>query len=133
MSLIDRRSHHWLVEWFKRYRENERSECFNHIVQSWDTPTRRPSSVISACARRGGSKARTSSCSPSSAGGSSTALKRAVREQQNLFEANVVLIEDKASPSLIQELIADGCHGSRTVTASVISSCTAKVSARSRS
>jgi phage terminase large subunit-like protein len=41
------------------------------------------------------------------------ALKRAVREQQNLFNASVVLIEDKASGTqLIQELIAEGCHGS---------------------
>ncbi|MBV8243147.1 MAG: phage terminase large subunit, partial [Hyphomicrobiales bacterium] len=40
------------------------------------------------------------------------ALKRAVREQQSLFGANEVLIEDKASGTqLIQELIADGCHG----------------------
>ena len=40
------------------------------------------------------------------------ALKRAVREQQSLFDANVVLIEDKASGTqLIQELITDGCHG----------------------
>jgi predicted phage terminase large subunit-like protein len=39
------------------------------------------------------------------------ALKRAVREQQGLFNANVVLIEDKASGTqLIQELIVDGCH-----------------------
>src|SRR4029077_8207251 len=38
------------------------------------------------------------------------ALKRAVREQQSLFNANVVLIEDKASGTqLIQELIAEGC------------------------
>ena len=40
------------------------------------------------------------------------ALKRAVREQQSLFGATVVLIEDKASGTqLIQELITDGCHG----------------------
>jgi predicted phage terminase large subunit-like protein len=39
------------------------------------------------------------------------ALKRAVREQQNLFDASVVLIEDKASGTqLIQELVMDGCH-----------------------
>ena len=39
------------------------------------------------------------------------ALKRAVRELQSLFGANVVMIEDKASGTqLIQELIADGCH-----------------------
>jgi hypothetical protein len=34
-----------------------------------------------------------------------------VREQQGLFNTNVVLIEDKASGTqLIQELIVDGCH-----------------------
>src|ERR1700751_5321484 len=37
------------------------------------------------------------------------ALKRAVREQQSLFGATVVLIEDKASGTkLVQELITDG-------------------------
>jgi predicted phage terminase large subunit-like protein len=40
------------------------------------------------------------------------ALKRAVCEQQSLYDATEVLIEDKASGTqLIQELIADGCHG----------------------
>jgi predicted phage terminase large subunit-like protein len=40
------------------------------------------------------------------------ALKRAVREQQSLYDATEVLIEDKASGTqLIQELIADGCYG----------------------
>jgi predicted phage terminase large subunit-like protein len=35
-----------------------------------------------------------------------------VLEQQSLFAATVVLIEDKASGTqLIQELITDGCHG----------------------
>ena len=34
-----------------------------------------------------------------------------MREQQSLFDADVVLIEDKASGTqLIQELIADGFH-----------------------
>jgi predicted phage terminase large subunit-like protein len=40
------------------------------------------------------------------------ALKRAVREQQAMFNAEVVLIEDKASGTpLIQELIVDGALG----------------------
>ena len=35
-----------------------------------------------------------------------------MREEQRQFDANEVLIEDKASGTqLIQELIADGCHG----------------------
>ena len=39
-------------------------------------------------------------------------LKRSVREQAQAFTASVVLIEDEASGTqLIQELIADGCHG----------------------
>jgi len=39
-------------------------------------------------------------------------LKRAVLEQQRLFGATVVLIEDQASGTqLIQDLIADRCHG----------------------
>ena len=38
-------------------------------------------------------------------------LKRAAAEQQALYNATVVLIEDKASGTqLIQELIAGGCH-----------------------
>ena len=49
---------------------------------------------------------------PSSPAKEYPALKRAVREQQNLYRATEVLIEDKASGTqLIQELIADGCHG----------------------
>ncbi|MBV8507251.1 MAG: hypothetical protein JOZ11_15760 [Alphaproteobacteria bacterium] len=39
------------------------------------------------------------------------ALKRAVRDGQSLFNATVVLIEDKASGTqLIQELITEGCN-----------------------
>jgi len=39
------------------------------------------------------------------------ALKRAVRDQQSQFGANVVLIEDRASGTqLIQELVAEGCY-----------------------
>ena len=39
------------------------------------------------------------------------ALKRAAREQQHLYGATTVLIEDKASGTqLIQDLIDDGCH-----------------------
>jgi hypothetical protein len=37
----------------ERYRENERPECFERIVQSWDTANRRPSSAISRCAQLG--------------------------------------------------------------------------------
>ena len=52
------------------------------------------------------------------------ALKRAVREQQNLYDATEVLIEDKASGTqLIQELIADGCHGVPATSRNATRSC----------
>jgi phage terminase large subunit-like protein len=41
------------AEWFKRYRENERPERFDRIVQSWDTANKQPSSATSRCAQRG--------------------------------------------------------------------------------
>jgi predicted phage terminase large subunit-like protein len=37
-------------------------------------------------------------------------LKRAVCEQAQAFDTNVVLIEDKAFTQLIQDLVADGLH-----------------------
>jgi len=49
--------------WFRNCAPNELPEKFDRILQSWDTPTRRPSSAISACAPAGGSRARTSICS----------------------------------------------------------------------
>jgi predicted phage terminase large subunit-like protein len=102
------------AEWFKRYRENELPEPFDRIVQSWDTANKATElSDFSVCTTWG-------------VKGKNVvfllglfrrrleypALKRAVRDQQNLFNASVVLIEDKASGTqLIQDLIADGCHG----------------------
>ena len=52
------------------------------------------------------------------------ALKRAVREQQSLFHANVVLIEDKASGTqLIQELSSRAAAPSRNTSRNAIRSC----------
>src|ERR1700752_2774207 len=86
------------AEWFKSYREKERSERFERIVQSWDTANKATErSDFSACPTwriRGKNLyllglLRQRLEYP--------ALKRAVREQQNLFNATEVLIEDKAS------------------------------------
>ena len=115
---ISNRPPRWAAAWSRRNGSSATARTIGRSVstascRAGTPPTRRPSSATSRCARPGASRARTSFCSvvfrqrleyP--------ALKRAVREQQSLFDANVVLIEDKASGTqLIQELITDGCHG----------------------
>jgi len=67
----------WMAAWSRRNgssaiaRTNGRSVS-TASCKAGTPPTRRPSSVISACARLGGSKARTSSSSPSSDDGWNT-------------------------------------------------------------
>src|SRR6202043_4165737 len=101
------------AEWFKRYRENERPEHFDRIVQSWDTANKATElSDFSVCTTWGVKGKDLFLLAVFRRRLEYPALKRAVREQQSLFGANEVLIEDKASGTqLIQELIADGCHG----------------------
>ena len=100
------------AEWFKRYRENERPERFDRIVQSWDTANKATElSDFSVCTTWGVKGKDLFLLAVFRRRLEYPALKRAVREQHSLFDANVVLIEDKASGTqLIQELIADGCH-----------------------
>ena len=100
------------AEWFKRYRENERPERFDRIVQSWDTANKATElSDFSVCTTWGVSGKRLFLLGVFRRRLEYPALKRAVREQQSLFAATEVLIEDKASGTqLIQELIEDGCH-----------------------
>jgi predicted phage terminase large subunit-like protein len=100
------------TEWFKRYREDERPERFERIVQSWDTANKATElSDFSVCTTWGVKGKDLYLLSVFRRRLEYPALKRAVRDQQNLFAANVVLIEDKASGTqLIQELIADGCQ-----------------------
>src|SRR6266850_2815315 len=99
--------------WFKRYGEHERPERFEHIVQSWDTANKATElSDFSVCTTWGIRGKNLYLLGLLRQRLEYPALKRAVREQQNLFDATEVLIEDKASGTqLIQELIADGCHG----------------------
>jgi hypothetical protein len=101
------------AEWFRRYRENERPERFDRIVQSWDTANKATElSDFSACTTWGVSGKHLFLLGVFRRRLEYPAPKRAVREQQSLFDATEVLIEDKASGTqLIQELIEDGCHG----------------------
>jgi len=100
------------TEWFRRYAPNEKPESFDRIVQSWDT------------ANKATELANYSVCTTWGIKGTDLYLlhvlrkrleypdlKRSVRQQQQDFSANVVLIEDKASGTqLIQELLRDGLH-----------------------
>jgi predicted phage terminase large subunit-like protein len=100
------------AEWFKRYSEKDRPESFERIVQSWDTANKATElSDFSVCTTWGINGKNLYLLGVLRQRLEYPALKRAVREQQSLFNANVVLIEDKASGTqLIQELIADGFH-----------------------
>src|SRR5499427_8155837 len=101
------------TEWFKRYRENELPERFDRIVQSWDTANKATElSDFSVCTTWGVKAKHLFLLGLFRRRLDYPALKRAVREQQSLFNANEVLIEDKASGTqLIQELISENCHG----------------------
>jgi predicted phage terminase large subunit-like protein len=101
------------AEWFKRYREHELPQPFDRIVQSWDTANKVTElSDFSVCTTWGVKGKHLFLLGLFRQRLEYPALKRAVREQQSLFNASVVLIEDKASGTqLIQDLIADGCHG----------------------
>jgi predicted phage terminase large subunit-like protein len=97
--------------WFRRYKDLP--ERFDRIVQSWDTANKASElSDYSVCTTWGILGKNLYLIGLLRRRLEYPALKRAVREQQNLYGANVVLIEDKASGTqLIQELIIDGCHG----------------------
>src|SRR5207237_5524549 len=94
-------------------RDNELPERFDRIVQSWDTANKATElSDFSVCTTWGVKGKDLFLLGVFRRRLEYPALKRAVREQQSLFNADVVLIEDEASGTqLIQELIFDGCHG----------------------
>jgi predicted phage terminase large subunit-like protein len=100
------------AEWFKRYAPNNRPESFERIFQSWDTANKATElSDFSVCTTWGVRGKDLFLLNVLRKRLEYPALKRAVREQHSQFDANVVLIEDKASGTqLIQELIADGFH-----------------------
>jgi predicted phage terminase large subunit-like protein len=100
------------AEWFKSYTEQGRPESFDRIVQSWDTANKVTElSDFSVCTTWGIKGKHLYLLGVLRKRLEYPALKRAVREQQSLYNANIVLIEDKASGTqLIQELISDGFH-----------------------
>jgi predicted phage terminase large subunit-like protein len=113
---INNRRRRWAAGSSKRngssyYGDKDRPERFDRIVQSWDTANKATElSDFSVCTTWGIKGKDLYLLSVLRRQLEYPNLKRAVREQQRLFNANVVLIEDKASGTqLIQELILDGC------------------------
>jgi predicted phage terminase large subunit-like protein len=94
--------------WLNRYREEEKPERFDRIIQSWDTAnTAKELSDYSVCTTWGMKGKQTYLLHVLRKRMEYPDLKRAVIEQRRIWSANTVLIEDKASGTqLIQELRA---------------------------
>ena len=96
--------------WFRRYRPDERPASFDQIVQSWDTANK-PSELAdySVCTTWGVKGPNFYLLNVLRKKLAFPDLKRAVREQSDLFNPTVILIEDKASGTqLIQDLLDAG-------------------------
>jgi predicted phage terminase large subunit-like protein len=96
--------------WFRRYRQSDRPEKFDRIVQSWDTAnTPSELSDYSVCTTWGLKGQNFYLLNVFRKKLSFPDLKRAVVEQNRMFNPEVILIEDKASGTqLIQDLIEGG-------------------------
>jgi predicted phage terminase large subunit-like protein len=114
---ISNRPPRWAVAWSRRNGSSATARTSGQSAsiascRVGTPPTRRPSSAIYRCTTWGVKGKDLFLLGLFRKRLEYPALKRAVIEQQSLFNASVVLIEDKASGTqLIQELIADGCHG----------------------
>jgi transposase len=87
---------------FKRYRDSDKPERFDRIVQSWDTANKSTElSDYSVCTTWGVKDKNVYLLGQQRQRLEYPALKRAVRDQQNLYRATEILIEDKASGTLL--------------------------------
>ena len=96
--------------WFRRYRSEDLPASFDQVVQSWDTANK-PMELAdySVCTTWGLNGANFYLLNVLRKKLSYPDLKRAVIEQNRLFNPTAILIEDKASGTqLIQELIEAG-------------------------
>jgi predicted phage terminase large subunit-like protein len=96
--------------WFSRFSPDERPASFDQIIQSWDTANK-PSELAdySVCTTWGVKGPNFYLLNVLRKKLDFPDLKRAVRQQSDLFNPTVILIEDKASGTqLIQDLIDAG-------------------------
>src|SRR4051794_35897587 len=85
-------------EWFPRYQPQQRPETFDRIVQSWDTANKVSQlSDYSVCTTWGVKENQVYLLHVFRRQLEFPDLKRAVRAQQAMYSANLVLIEDQAS------------------------------------
>jgi predicted phage terminase large subunit-like protein len=98
--------------WFRNYAPNERPALFDRVVQSWDTANKATElSDFGVCTSWGIAGKDLYLLHVLRRRMEYPELKRAVLAQAEAFNANVVLIEDKASGTrLIQELVELGLH-----------------------
>jgi predicted phage terminase large subunit-like protein len=96
--------------WFRSYRCDELPDPFDRIVQSWDSANKATElNDFSVCTSWGVKGNALYLLHVLRRRMEYPELKRAVREQQERFQAEVVLIEDRASGTqLIQELTQEG-------------------------
>jgi predicted phage terminase large subunit-like protein len=100
------------ASWLKSYKTSELPERFELIFQSWDTANKpKELSDYSVCTTWGVKEKHLFLLSLYRKRVAYPDLKRAVREQCELFRPQTILIEDKASGTqLIQELVNEGIH-----------------------
>jgi len=98
--------------WFRRYDEKDLPESFDRIIQSWDTANKPTDlSDYSVCTTWGLKDNRYYLLNVFRKRRDYPSLKRAVKEQHDIYKPSTILIEDKASGTqLIQELREDGVH-----------------------
>ena len=100
------------AEWFKTYNAADVPQKFELILQSWDTANK-PSELAdySVCTTWGVKEKHLYLLQVIRKRLGYPELKRAVREQAELFDPQTILIEDRASGTqLIQELVGEGMH-----------------------
>jgi len=97
-------------EWLKFYSEKDKPDRFDQIVQSWDTASKVTElSDFSVCTTWGVKWRHMYLLDVFRRRMEFPELKRMVRELSALWQASIVLVEDKSSGTqLIQELRADG-------------------------
>ena len=101
------------AKWFRYYVRGEEPSRFDLIIQSWDTANKCTElSDFSVCTTWGRKARRLYLLHVLRERLEYPQLKRTVQRQADLFHANTILIEDKASGTqLIQDLIQDGMYG----------------------